>query len=326
MKSPFTGGRVILREEVSELVFRKEKFPYIHLGYECEDTKEQFTTTEIDQINLSQVYNQYRVKYGIPFPDEIKRIRQMYELSAVKMAEILGFGDNQYRLYENGDIPSETNGKILSSIKEPSIFNVFVENAKNQFEVKEYEKILTKLRKAAEYEKPNISEALIFESYARGLSNGYAAQSYSKLKNVILYFIEKCGSTFATKMNKLLFYTDFLSYKKYGHAITGLAYKAIQYGPVPVRWDRVYSLIDDLHTEEVVFPTGYYGIQLCSTLPPDYDCFSSDELTILDSIVTKFKDISTAEISELSHREDAWKKFHTSNEFINFNEAFTLQV
>ena len=45
-------------------------------------------------------------------------------------------------------------------------------------------------------------------------------------------------------MNKLLFYTDFLCYKKYGRAMSGLAYKAIQYGPVPVRWDRVYSLVD----------------------------------------------------------------------------------
>ena len=133
MKSPFTGGNVALQQENSELMFRKEKFQYVHLYYQCEDTKERFTTTEIDELNLSQVYNQYRVKYGIPFPDEIKRIRQMYELSASKMSEILGFGDNQYRLYENGDMPSEANGKILSSIKEPSIFKVFVENAKNQF-------------------------------------------------------------------------------------------------------------------------------------------------------------------------------------------------
>lgn len=90
MKSPFTGGNVALQQENSELMFRKEKFQYVHLYYQCEDTKERFTTTEIDELNLSQVYNQYRVKYGIPFPDEIKRIRQMYELSASKMSEILG--------------------------------------------------------------------------------------------------------------------------------------------------------------------------------------------------------------------------------------------
>lgn len=66
MKSPFTGGKVTLQQEKSELIFRKEKFQYVSLYYQCEDTKERFTTTEIDEINLGQVYNQYRAKYGIP--------------------------------------------------------------------------------------------------------------------------------------------------------------------------------------------------------------------------------------------------------------------
>lgn len=326
MKSPFTGGEVALRQENAELMFRKEKFQYIHLYYQCEDTKEQFTTTEIDEINLSQVYNQYRIKYGIPFPDEIKRIRQMYELPASKMSEILGFGDNQYRLYENGDMPSEANGKILSSIKEPSIFKVFVENAKNQFETKEFEKILTKLRKTMEYEKSHIKEELIFGSYSRGTYNGYAAQSYSKLKNIILYFIEKCGGTFNTKMNKLLFYTDFLAYKTYGYGISGLAYKAIQFGPVPVRWDRVYSLIDDIYPEIVEFTSGNCGTKLCSTLSPDYTCFSTEELKILDIVLERFKDTSASDISKLSHNEDAWKKYNTTNLIIDYKEAFTLRA
>ena len=44
------------------------------------------------------------------------------------MSQILGFGDNQYRLYENGDMPSEANGKILMSIQNPHIFESFVTN------------------------------------------------------------------------------------------------------------------------------------------------------------------------------------------------------
>ncbi|MFK2137546.1 type II toxin-antitoxin system antitoxin SocA domain-containing protein [Bacteroides fragilis] len=294
--------------------------------YLCEDTKERFTTTEIDEINISQVYNQYRIKYGIPFPDEIKHIRQMYELSASKMSEILGFGDNQYRLYENGDIPSEANGKILSSIKEPSIFKVFVENAKNQFEAKEFEKILSKLKKVMEHEKSHIKEELIFGSYSRGACNGYATQSYTKLKNIILYFIEKCDDTFNTKMNKLLFYTDFLSYKTYGRGISGLAYKAIQFGPVPVRWDRVYSLMDDVYPEIIEFNSGNCGTKLCSTLSPDFSCFSIEEQSILDAVWEKFKDISASDISELSHKEDAWEKYNTTNLMIDYKEAFTLRA
>ena len=49
------------------------------------------------EANIFQVYNQYRVKHGIPFPDEISGIREHYGLSAAKMAQILGFGINQYR-------------------------------------------------------------------------------------------------------------------------------------------------------------------------------------------------------------------------------------
>jgi uncharacterized phage-associated protein/DNA-binding transcriptional regulator YiaG len=325
MKSPFTGGNLILKQEVSELTFRKEKFPYVYQFYECEDTKERLTTTELDEINLSQVYNRYRVKYGIPFPDEIRQIRHNYELSAAKMSEILGFGDNQYRLYENGDMPSEANGKILSSIKEPSIFKVFVENAKNQFSNKDYEKILLKLKRATENgQAKNIKEELIFESYGRSIVDGYAQQSYDRLRNIILYLIDKCSVTYTTKMNKLLFYVDFLSYKRYGRGMTGLAYKAIQFGPVPVRWDRVYSLIDDISMDEVVFPSGHYGTQLSSALLPDNTILSQEDLIILETIVEKFGDMPAAQLSALSHQEDAWKKYHDTSRMIDYTEAFTL--
>ena len=86
MTSPFTGGVATLHSEPSSLVFRKETFYFIHQFYECQDTHERFTTTEIDEANMAQVYNQYRAKYGIPFPEEIKRIRQHYALSATKMS------------------------------------------------------------------------------------------------------------------------------------------------------------------------------------------------------------------------------------------------
>ena len=164
MKSPFTGGNAILKTEKAELEFRREKFQYISLYYLCEDTNERFTTTEIDTLNLSQVYNQYRVKYGIPFPDEIKNIRKMYDLPASKMSAILGFGDNQYRLYENGDIPSEANGKILSLINNKDVFRSFVENAKNQLETKEYQKILTSLNKVVYDDQHTMEEKMIFSA------------------------------------------------------------------------------------------------------------------------------------------------------------------
>lgn len=326
MKSPFTGGEVVIHRQKSELLFRKEMFEYVKLSYKCVDTQELYTNTKIDEINISQVYNQYRVKYGIPFPDEIVAIRKRYELSASKMSEILGFGNNQYRLYERGDMPSEANGKVLHSIIKKKIFEVFVNNAENQFTSNEFATIRGKLEKSTPETNINLFEKLIFDSYSRSNINGYASQSYTKLKNIILYFIAKSGGVFNTKMNKLLFYTDFLSYKEYGCSMSGLAYKAIQYGPVPVRWDTIYGLIDGVHSEIIEFSSGYSGTKLCSKIEPDMEKFSAEECLVLDAVYNKFKDVNANKISEISHREDAWKNFIGTSDMIDFSEAFTIKA
>ena len=245
MISPFTGGEVKLCQEQRELVFRKEKFIYVAQFYVCVDTQEQFTTTELDEINISQVYNQYRTKYGIPFPDEIRAIRELYGLSASKMSEILGLGANQYRLYENGEIPSEAIGKTLKSIMSPMVFSTYVHNAENQFSAQDFAKICDKLEQAIKRIE-DTPVVRIYNMVKRSSITGYAPQSQSKIKNILLYFIEKLGGVFTTKMNKLLFYADFCSYKRRGVGMTGLSYKAIQYGPVPEKWNVVYGSIEDI--------------------------------------------------------------------------------
>lgn len=141
----------------------------------------------------------------------------------------------------------------------------------------------------------------------------------------MLYLIEKCGSVFYTKMNKLLFYTDFLSYKSFGYGMSGLAYQALQYGPVPIRWDRVYSLMDGIYPEMVEFNSGLCGTQLCSTLSPDMDYLTEEEIGLLDAVIDKFKESSASCISELSHDEEAWKKYYNTNQMISYNEAFALK-
>ena len=70
MKSPFTGGTCTLMHETREVTYRKEKFEYVAQYWICDDTGEEFTTTDQDGASLAQVYNSYREKFGIPYPDE----------------------------------------------------------------------------------------------------------------------------------------------------------------------------------------------------------------------------------------------------------------
>jgi uncharacterized phage-associated protein len=326
MKSPFTGGKVTLMQEPRELVFRKEKLAYVAHYYVCADSQEQFTTTELDELNLGQVYNQYRVKYGIPFPDEISEIRAFYGLSASKMSEILGLGANQYRLYEGGEMPSEAIGKLLKSILDPNVFVGFVRNAENQFSSPEFVKIIQKAEHSISRADEVKKHREVFGAYARSLVNGYAPQSYSRLKNIILYFIDKCGGVFNTKMNKLLFYTDFLSYKQRGVGMSGLAYRAIQYGPVPSQWNLVYGSLDDISSEIVAFSSGNSGERLFSEMQPDLSEFTSVETGIMDTVIGAFKTTNANDISEISHKEEAWIAYIGTKDFIDYNKAFSLKA
>ena len=59
--SPITGKEMLLIKESRILTFRKEEFEVVYHHYKCEDSGEFFTTTELDEINLNQLHNQYQV-------------------------------------------------------------------------------------------------------------------------------------------------------------------------------------------------------------------------------------------------------------------------
>lgn len=142
MRSPFTGGTATLMTEETTSVFRGEKFSYTRYYYRCDDTGIVFTDAESDGWGLEQIYSQYREKYGIPTTEEIKSIREQYGLSATIMSKILGIGDNQYGLYENGEMPTKNIGRMIATIKKVDVFRMYVDMAKNQLTEKEYEKIV----------------------------------------------------------------------------------------------------------------------------------------------------------------------------------------
>lgn len=149
INSPFSEtAKAHLQHLTETMDFRGETYKYEHINYRCDETGLEFTTDEMDFDNLERVYVQYRAKHGIPSPKELTETREMYGLSAAKMSEILGLGTNQYRLYEEGQMPSEAIGKILKSIQEPAVFLGYIEGCKNQMSPEDYEKLCLKINKS----------------------------------------------------------------------------------------------------------------------------------------------------------------------------------
>jgi len=58
MKSPLTGREMKLMSEPSTLTYKGKEYNVINHFYLCESTSEQFTTTELDEKNLEELYKQ----------------------------------------------------------------------------------------------------------------------------------------------------------------------------------------------------------------------------------------------------------------------------
>lgn len=314
--SPITGKpmRLIAEQDVAE--FRGENFTYTHFAYRCCDSGEQFTTDDLDAINTAQVYNAYRAKHNYPFPDEIAAIRSYYGVSAAMMSQIMGFGANQWRYYEADKVPNESNARAIATLRFKSVFLTNLDAARTEIGDKAYTSIKERVSSLAEYRRTT----------APTEDNGYLSFSLDKTSEAIKFFISQLGGVFVTKMNKLLFYADFLKYKRDGFGMTGLEYRAMQYGPVPLQYGEIYSHAADVEMEDFIYPNGTSGQILTSTKMSDMSVFSTKEIDVLTEISSRFRDVSAGAISEFSHREKGWQVCCAEKGIIPYSYAFLLNI
>lgn len=301
--------------EADTAEFRGEKYTYSHLAYRCLDSGEQFTTTELDEANVNQVNNAYRERHGYPFPDEIIQLRQYYGLSASMMSDIMGFGANQWRYYEADKVPNESNSRAILAIRNKSVFLDFLESARASIGEKAYLKAKERIEKLPEYKRMSNPSEL----------SGYVSFSPEKTAQAVKYFSKELGGVFVTKMNKLLFYIDFIKYRREGFGITGLEYRAIKHGPVPDGYGEVYSRAEGVEMEEFIYPNGTSGILLCSDSEPDMSVFSETEKEILREVCERFRNHSAGEISNESHKEKGWIECNEDKALIPYSYAFSMQ-
>ena len=126
-------------------------------------------------------------------------------------------------------------------------------------------------------------------------------------------------------MNKILFYVDFAAYRESGMTITGLTYKGLNYGPVPEHWERIYSQFDEIiQTPRIIGERE--GTELQATAKADKTKLTDFELEILHKVCTRFGKVSSAEISRISHEEEAWLQCNATQDTIPLDYAFLLKA
>ncbi len=113
----------------------------------------------------------------------------------------------------------------------------------------------------------------------------------------------------ATKLNKILWFSDIWHYLTHGRTITGETYVKHHYGPVPkhiepVLWDLQSSGMIQVRDAEYF---GYPKKEYITIRKPDLSCFTADEISSVNDIIDDVcKGHTAASISALSHNR-AWE-------------------
>jgi hypothetical protein len=132
--------------------------------------------------------------------------------------------------------------------------------------------------------------------------------SAAKFKELILYFAKRgldenlvIGST---KLNKLLFFSDFRAYAKLGTPITGARYQKLEWGPAPRALLPVRAeLVED---GEATFRDSEDWNQVLQPLrEPDMSVFTDEELFVIDEVFDELRQFNATSASDYSHTKSA---------------------
>jgi len=243
------------------------------------------------------------------------------------MSEILGFGVNMYRNYENGEVPNLSNGKLIRLINDPAQFKTLVQLS-NVLKEKAKNKLLLKIDSLIEQKTLTVFGNFTNE-YLPGKLSGYKAFDLDKFAETVIYFAEQL-QPWKTQLNKLLFYADFLMFSQHCKSISGIRYRAINMGPVPQNYHCLFEYLSNQNTIDVLttaFPNAAIGEQFKPKVDRKFNSsvFEESELIVLQLVINKFKSFNTQQLIEYSHKEKAWIENNADKNLISYQYAFSLQ-
>lgn len=299
----------------------------------CNECNQDLYVNKIEDENNERIYKIYREKANIIKAEDIVKLREKYDISQRELTAILGLGKMTINRYERGRLPTKSQSdyiKLLIENEDKFIEKVNEAYENNNITEKTYKKIVS------EGQEENISKKRVQENIRRYLKevlnrkpdiyNGYKSLDLEKVENIISYIASKVKNLTITSLNKYLWYIDMLSFNKRAVAITGLTYQNQKFGPTIVykKYDEL-SLLDDKYQREDIETENGNTTKIISNENFNLDKINDSEKEIIDTIIKLLKNKKVTDISEMSHREDGWKKTKRL-EKISFEYAMNLNI
>lgn len=315
---------VTIRKESIEVEANVERCTY------CGDF---FSSSDEDEVTIQKAYREFRERRGLLQPEQIRELREQYGVGQRAFARILGWGEITIHRYEAGSVQDEAHNDTLMLVRDADNFARLYEKNKKTLPISVSQHVEERLiplvrdkqeKYFVEYLTSHLNEP------ADLIMSGNRRFDLERFDSVILYFCSNLDHVYKTKLNKLLWYYDFITFRHLHHSATGSSYVHLPLGPVPDNYDFFLADLirkDSLESNEIIFDVekGVTGEWFKALQRPNLDLFSEEELRFLDLVAERLGDMGAKELSDLSHSEDGYLKTK-KGEFISYEWAKNIKL
>ncbi|PTQ85949.1 putative zinc finger/helix-turn-helix YgiT family protein [Trichococcus patagoniensis] len=303
------------RKRMTQGIVKGEVVDFEEVFFLCPITGEEeneFVSARVMDENLLRARDAYRIGRGLLTSNEIAEIRNFYELTQSEFSNLLGWGDVTVTRYESKTIQDETYDNLMRMTGENPFFALqSLEKHEARFTEEKYHKIRNKIIKRVEesgtqYLKIQEINSIYVNYEDESDYNGYRALNLEKVANVVGYFANFVNNLYKVKLMKLLWYADVVNFKRFGKSMTGLVYKHMPYGALPLAYDEIIHLPTVTVEEEML--NDYISYKILPNSEVNISSFTIEELSVLEMISKKFNNYRSKDIVDYMHKEKAYKE------------------
>jgi Protein of unknown function (DUF4065) len=156
-------------------------------------------------------------------------------------------------------------------------------------------------------------------------------RSTQRFRELIIYVAKQCENDpnfGATKLNKILYHSDFRAFERFGTPLTGVVYFRLMAGPAPKALLPIQrELVSEGAIRVDTIITNSYPLKKTIALrAPVISHFSEDELLLVDEVIRELWPQTAGEVSDASH-DVRWRTLnnqdHIPYEFAFLGEGLT---
>lgn len=251
----------------------KEKtYNYIGKEAHCADCGSPLFIPELSDSNLRALYDIYCKENGIISLEQIRKIPEKYSIGKRPLSLLLGWGEQTFSRYADGDMPTKQYSDTLLRIyNDPAFYSELLEANKGN------------LKSALAYEKSRKAAAALMSS---DLSAG------SKINAVIQYLLSQCEDITPLALQKALYYIQGFYFAFYKTFLFTENCQAWVHGPV---YREIYFRYRDYRFDSIEKDDGF-----------DISPFSSGEKAVCDSVINNICCYSGKVLERFTHNEPPW--------------------